>query len=621
MRVLLVSMPFASVRRPTLGATLLQASLAERSIACDIAYLNVAFAKILGAEEYEHIADELPHTTLAGEWVFSRCLYGSDRDPGRCYVDDVLRGTWHLRPHVVELIQHARALAPGFVRDCVASIPWRDYDVVGFSSAYSQNIASLALARSVKEECPSVFIAFGGHNWADEMGCELMRHFPFVDFACLGEGDVSFPALVQRLGADHARRFDDVPGMVCRVRGGGWVRSSAKPLRDLDVLPVPDYRDYFEALSHNGFAGGFTPAVPVETSRGCWWAAKRPCRFCGVNGSRRTYRTKSAGRIVWELRELARRYAGSRLLVVDSVVSRGFLSDVLPQLGLERLPVPISFAARADIGCDDVRGAAAAGATIMSGIESLSDHLLALMGKGTTSLENVRLLKWCATHGVRSRWNLLYGFPGETSEDYEDTLALLPAVKFLGPPETCGPLLLERFSPYFEHPLEYGFRRVRPLAAYRYIYPFSQAALREIAYFFDFEREGGGASGELTERLRREVFAWQIDPTVGRLRSRVVADGRLVLRDTRPGAASREVPFEPLDQVLYEACNDICTREEIRALAREVFRDAPALDEVVDRRLSSFVERRLMLTVDDRFLSLAVADAAATRESSKLAPR
>ena len=48
----------------------------------------------------------------------------------------------------------------------------------------------------------------------------------------------------------------------------------------------------------------------------------------------------------------------------------------------------------------------------------LSTHVLKLMRKGTSMLQNLRLLKWCRYYGIEVAWNLIWGFPGETEEDY-----------------------------------------------------------------------------------------------------------------------------------------------------------------------------------------------------------
>ena len=59
-----------------------------------------------------------------------------------------------------------------FVASCpifstTASPPSRgaDYAIVGFTSTFEQNIASLSLARRIKMLHPNIAIVFGGANW------------------------------------------------------------------------------------------------------------------------------------------------------------------------------------------------------------------------------------------------------------------------------------------------------------------------------------------------------------------------------------------------------------------------------------------------------------------------
>src|SRR6266851_598084 len=92
-----------------------------------------------------------------------------------------------------------QAKAPTFLDHCMAAIPWGEYAIVGFTSTFEQNIASLSLAARIKATYPNIVIVFGGANWEAEMGIELHRQFPFVDFVCSGEADLSFPALVERI--------------------------------------------------------------------------------------------------------------------------------------------------------------------------------------------------------------------------------------------------------------------------------------------------------------------------------------------------------------------------------------------------------------------------------------
>jgi ribosomal peptide maturation radical SAM protein 1 len=602
-------MPFADIDRPSLGISLLQARLRESDIACDVVYLNLAFARLLGREPYQRIADGLPFKTLAGEWVFAENLYGSTPTPGDSYVEEILRATPDGVTDDVAYVLGARALAGRFLAEQLKTVPWSTYDVVGFSSLCAQNVASLALARLLKEEHPRVVIVFGGANWQGVMGRELHHRFPFVDFACSGEADVSLPELLRRLASPDVGSPSTVAGLVYRDHGRTVTGGEAAPVRDLDALPLPDFSDFFAEYSRSSSVTRALPVLLSETTRGCWWAADHPCLFCGLNGALRVFRKKTPARVLRELRELARRWPSRGLELVDNVVSPAFFSQVLPAFVERRLPTPLFLEVRPSLSHEQVRLLAAVRGSVQPGIESLSDHVLDLMGKGTSALENVRLLVWCKEHGVRAYWNIIHGFPGETRDDCERMLALVPALRFLDPPASFRALSLDRFSPYFERPEEYGFRRVRPLAAYRHIYPFPDAALRRIAFSFDYDYAPGAEPADV-EALREEVQAWQNAPRLGRLRSRKNGDGSLLLVDTRAEAGSREVVLDGLEQLLYRACGDIRNRDELLALAREEYREDGRDDEEIGRRLASFVERRLMVTDGDRFLSLAMADGA-----------
>jgi ribosomal peptide maturation radical SAM protein 1 len=620
MRVLLVSMPFATVERPALGLSLLKARLADRDIACDVAYPNLAFAAMLSVEAYQRIATAIPHISLACEWVFSGCLPDAH---GGSFVDEILRLKYRVPEADIELLLGARALAADFLASWLDAEDWSRYRVVGFASYCDQNVAALAAARLLKQRHPEILVVFGGPNWQGIMGRALHRCFPFVDVAFLGEADQALPDALARLakaedgngltGALDAGCLEHVPGIAYRHHGESKVTAAPQPVPDLDALPAPDYTDYFAALNGSRL-GEVASTLEIETARGCWWAERRPCLFCGLTGCLRPYRTKTPARILEELRGLAGLWARP-LDVADNMVSPEFLSDVLPKLAASPLPVPLFFESRATLTELEVRHIAAAGTTVQVGIESLVDHVLRLMNKGVRALENVRLLRWCRAHGVRVDWNLIFGVPGETDEDYDDLIELLPALHYLQPPATCGPISLDRFSPYHEEPARYGFSNPQPRAAYGYVYPLTEDDLRDVAYGFEYDSHPSLLRSVHMERIRREVRAWQTDDKPGDLRlARDVEGWSLV--DTRFGSRLAAVRhLDTLDELLYSACDDICGRVRLHELAEAVCGPRAGLTDEVDRRLETFVSGRQMVTDGDRYLSLAlppVDEAAAT---------
>jgi ribosomal peptide maturation radical SAM protein 1 len=606
-KILLLSMPLGAMERPALGLSLLKARLALDGIACDVRYPSFTFADLLGAEEYQWISSTIPYIAFAGDWCFTEALYGPRPDADKGYIVEVLQKTWRLGPKEIARVMAVRAMAGKFLDYCMASIPWEDYAVVGFTSTFEQNIASLALAKRVKVSHPRIATVFGGANWEGEMGQELHRQFSFVDYVCSGEADESFPPLAALLLADAVRGSTLPPGIVYREDGRTLSTGRAAPVRNLDALPIPDFSDYFRDWSDSGAALDVAPTILVETSRGCWWGDKSHCTFCGLNGATLAYRSKSATRVLEEMRHLSDRWQTDRIEVVDNILDMRYFSDLLPALAEEGRPWEIFYEVKANLTRAQVATLRAAGVTrIQPGIESFSDHVLKLMRKGTCGLRNVQLLKWCREENIGVDWNILYGFPGETREDYEEMLAMLPAIEFLNPPGACGPIRMDRFSPYFEKPEEFGLINVRPMAPYAFLYPFPPESLRRIAYHFDFDYRPGEAPTGLADDVIRFAEGWREENERGMLSSATRSGGSLLLRDTRSCATIPQLELSGHEAAAYEFCYEFRSFPGIVRHLQERSPEEEITEEGVRAFLESLAAHKFMLTDGRNWLGLAV---------------
>jgi ribosomal peptide maturation radical SAM protein 1 len=598
-RVLLVSMPYAALDRPSLGLGLLQAELRAAGIACETRYLAFPFADLIGLEDYLWVSRELPYVAFAGDWLFTASLYGPRPEADARYVQRVLREEWRLTEPEIARLLRLRAYCEPHLAHCLDAVPWGDHDVVGFTSTFEQNIASLALARRLKARHPRLLIAFGGANWEGEMGRELHRRFRFVDLVCSGEADHSFPAAL----AELARPDGDlgrVRGLVYRDGGESRATGPAPLVRDLDALPVPDFEPFARDHAASPSAAPATPTMLLETGRGCWWGARSHCTFCGLNGGSMAFRAKAADRALDEIRELRDRYGSTQFNVVDNILDMGYFRTLLPRLAREEPGLSFFYEVKANLSQEQVALLAAAGVRrIQPGLESLSDHVLKLMRKGTSALQNVQLLKWTREHGVRPEWNLLYGFPGETRADYAAMLDMLDAIWFLDPPSGYGAVRLDRFSPYQEDPAAWGMMNVRPMAPYPFLYPFPAAALMRIAYYFDYDHADRRPADEHARDVVAAVRRWMADDDRGGL-WRLAADGGLLVVDERRRRPRRTVRLDGWQAAAYDACDRV---RSLGGLRRE-------LEDVAGEELAAFldgcVRDRLMLRDGERYLSLAV---------------
>ena len=600
MNILFVNMPF-SYLWPSLGVSLLKGNLERLGHRARVEYLNLRFTKYIGEHGYDVIAaNQWPSQLLVGEWVFSHCLFPDHGGDGSRYLELVGREYPNdFSPQMLELLWRSRAAAGPYLDECFAAVDWGSYDLVGFTTTFHQNIASLALAARIKDRFPHVRIAFGGANCEDVMGLQLHRSFPFVDFVCSGESDLSFPALVRSLAEGDDGH--NIPGIISR-RNGVSVTSSLTPERvqHMDDLPYPIFDDFFE--QHRQLGIETEPLLPVETSRGCWWGEKQHCTFCGLNGLAMTFRAKSPKRAREEICELAHRHRVSKVHTVDNILDMGYFKHMLPDLRDQHLDLHIFFEVKSNLSREQVKLLRDAGVNaIQPGIESLSSDVLRLMRKGCSALQNVQLLKWCKEFGMGCSWNLLYGFPGEDPGSYEAMAGLIESLYHLEPPDIYSPIRLDRFSPYFTKPDALGVRNVRPNRWYRHVYDLSEDELANLAYYFDFDYADGRNPDAYTDDVRAAVRNWRAS-SGKRLLLYTDEGDRLVIWDFRPNAVQTTTLLSEAERAVYLLCDQNQSLAAIQAVARPL----GLTDADTAALLQRLVSLRLMATADGRYLSLAI---------------
>lgn len=606
-RVGLVTMPFVSAYRPSIQLGLLAALARGHGFPAETFHLNVEFAARLGPTLYELLCQH--RGRLLGDWLFSVAAFGDDApDPeGRMLRDlggDIPAPFVDEGATLERLEEIRRVDVPRFVEAMVDACDWSRFAVVGFTSTFQQSVASFALARAIRRRWPEVTMLFGGANFDGEMGRELTRSVDVVDLAISGEADVAFPRLLVALsrGVDPAT----VPGVLVHRDGGVVEGTPSAPVERLDELPVPDYDEYFARAEATGLvpAGAHRRvAIPFESARGCWWGAKRQCTFCGLNGSTMAFRAKSPGRVAEELAELATRHRSFAFTAVDNILEPGYLDELFPVLTDRGTTYDLFYEVKANLTREQLRTMRGAGVRhIQPGIESLSSRVLGLMRKGTRMSTNVNLLRWAYHYGIHVSWNLLWGFPGETVEDYVVQADTMRSLTHLPPPGGGGRIWMERFSPIFEDRDGFPAGRVEADLSYRYVYP-AGVELDRVAYFFEYELEGtlpDEAYAPIDEVVTAWAHAWAGEERPGLWLWH--SPGLVQIDDLRAPGAPQSFTFEGPLAALYLACFErprtVATATEAAGLTHGPAQVEAALDE--------FVARRLMVRDGNLFLALAL---------------
>jgi ribosomal peptide maturation radical SAM protein 1 len=296
----------------------------------------------------------------------------------------------------------------------------------------------------------------------------------------------------------------------------------------------------------------------------------------------------------------------SRLESVDNILPKNYVQEVLPFINPPE-NMTIFYEVKADLAEHDVEVLSKAGVrAIQPGIESLSTSTLKLMKKGTSSFQNLILLKNCLLYGVNPAWNLLIGFPGEKEDVYRKYVEDVPVLVHLPPPTGAYPVRFDRYSPYFMKAEEYKLD-LHPLDYYALIYPFEENDLENMAYFFadtNIDAEYAQTTfrwiGPVREQVTRWVEKWQQPSlaTIPKLFFKEERDGTTIL-DTRFGdAIEHDVGAVGRDLLRY------MNKPKDPVDITRKFDHLTGFD--AEREIGLLREKRLLFTEMGRFLSLVL---------------
>ncbi len=501
LKIALINMPFGFHIYPSIQLGTLSTLLKAHGCEVKSHYLNLHFAHQLSLPVYNQLCEK---RFLVGEWLFSHPLFG-ENTRNQDYMN-------HFAPHIEDVCQSIERpkeflvdvktkMVPEFLQWSRDACDWGSFDVVGFSSTFNQNIASLTLAKWIKEKFPHIKILFGGSNFESEMGLEYFRALPWIDYVVPGEAEDVLPQLVKYLEQGNG----PVPrGVIHRCEGEVLYEAPEAMFGNFQDYAAPDYDDFFDQLReidpHSSLLEN--PVILYETARGCWWGEKHHCTFCGLNASTMKFRSKPIEQVHTDLTKLSNKYDSFRFRLVDNILEMKYIDGVFGGLAENNYDLHFFIEVKSNLTKKQIKTLAQGGAKVIQpGIESFSTNQLQEMDKGVRPLQNILCMKWAMYYGIEINWNILIGFPGETNADYRQQIDLIKLLFHLPPPECVGSLWLERFSPYFQRPEEYGIKITAPGEAYPFVYDHPDIDHMKIAYDFEFE-----TSTQIDTKLKQELF-------------------------------------------------------------------------------------------------------------------
>lgn len=615
--VVLASMPWTTLRAPSIQIGTVAAILEQSGIPARTAHLYVDF--------FDHVRRVMPGDvdidafeafgSIFGEWVFAVPPFRTASETA----DERfrMRLAREFGGGMIDLAFTLRRLVPAFLDRCVEEIMATSPRVVGLTSTFNQTVPSLVLAKMLKAREPEIRIVLGGSNCEGPMGAAIHRLYPWVDVVVRGEGEKVVPRLFAELVAGDP--ISPQPGLCIRNGEAATVVPEQVPSVQMRTVPLPLYDDYFARVA-NSSLGEEKLWLPYETSRGCWWGLVHLCTFCAANGQTVTFRSKPAAKVLDELPTLARRYGVDDIWLVDNILDEKYMHGLFPQLIEQQNDFSLFVETKAHVSKDNLRRMRDAGVVMAQvGVESLSTPILKLMDKGTSAIQNIRTLKWCAELGIKAFWNLIYGFPGEDPDDYARMAAAIPALIHLEAPNPPVQLRLDRFSPYHKDPARYGILATGPLPVNRFVHPVEGQDLLDLQYFFSFRYEDGRQPDSYTRAFRDACAHWRRGwrENYGRLSYRYDGD-TIVIEERRSNRPPDTQRLSALHSRLYLACDAGVTAERAWHALDTQDRDAISVAEVA-AWLDAMAERAMMFVDNGVYLALAVGPGeGAVRRASSL---
>lgn len=328
--------------------------------------------------------------------------------------------------------------------------------IVAFTVNMWTRYFSVQAARYIKQKAPHTVILFGGvdcfvgeynQSFLDEGSCDMI---------CQGEAEIAFAKFLAGLKI-HGWRTS-VPGFVYHDESGKRVNTGRVELPTLkDPLP----KNILDAFDLSLYAE--PGRAPFFFSRGCPFS----CRFCSETTNFTKFRCRVPIEAFDEAVSIAttlRRYADPPTLDFSDSIFNAHVNHLLEfaRLVIES-GISIHMGAQGHfhntMTKEVVDTLAKAGFTrIFWGFESGSQRVVDLMKKAFRLSDAVRIIRDCSHAGIHQYLPVLVGFPGETPEDFSETVEFIiqfretPRLVFFQP----SPVLVRTNSELHEHYRDFG---------------------------------------------------------------------------------------------------------------------------------------------------------------------
>jgi hypothetical protein len=412
-KVVLMKPPFFTPWTPPLGIAILKSYLAEAGYDVRCVDFNVDPVLWQTHHDYFQAVQSLePVSTNDGYsklwWILNAHMLAFANGGTRRQCAHVLRSVIPLYAVPLDdaVLERLLDIVEAFYRrlaQAVDEIDLTGYRCVGTSTYTTSLGPSLFILQRMKARAPQVTTVMGGGVFADDLAvgsdnlATLLSDYPFVDHVVVGEGEILFKGLLD--GELAGKRLISIAD----------INQTTLEMKD---VPVPDFSDFeMDRYYH----------LTIEGARSCPFQ----CSFCSETVQWGKYRVKPMDQFAAQVLALAQSCKRASYFMGDSLMNP-YIPRFAPELLKQGSTVQYDGYLRADKPVADharTRLWAKSGLyRARLGIESASAGVLDAMHKMTTPATIAEAIRSLASAGIRTTTYWIVGFPGETRDQFEETL-------------------------------------------------------------------------------------------------------------------------------------------------------------------------------------------------------
>lgn len=436
MTVKLIFPPFSELmlNGPHLAAPLLSSILSFNNIASEAVDLNIRLInRIIEDDVLKYVIDALRVSDERNIGFDIACLqrvrsvnieqFCRDSSDGLIYALSIIRRVLFPPPISLNECIHDDLRHPmihQIYSGLIKGISLKDHDVIGFSVAFSEQLAeTLQMAKIVRELYPDCRIILGGSqiNLLEESQLEALKRTGLFNIIALGNGEIIIKAIVCEPTTNQTR----------------IVRSGPMSETEISNLPTPDFpdtSDYFPPLH-----------MPVLATKGCFWGK---CTFCDYvrldDLGPMHYIARPVTEVLKDIQILKRNYSPSIIMLTSNAVPPAWYKQLAEEAVSKKIKLDtwayMLHSKELDRSLFKLLSEAGIH-TINFGTESTNNRILSLMGKNATRRIIYKNIRDAKDFNIKLTVNCIIDYPTTTFDEAfiiaNDFREMLPHINKINP--------------------------------------------------------------------------------------------------------------------------------------------------------------------------------------------